>query len=405
MKRILSILLICTILIPSLIIPENVKAETLGDIKRKLAQLEKELQENTNQKQLTEAQINEAYQNIDNINANINQINADKVRILEEIEQLNENIVHKDKEIKEIINFVQVSNGESAYLEYAFGAKDFTDFIYRVAIAEQLTNYNEQLINDYNQMIEDNKKKQIELKNKETSLKQEQVKLQKELEKLGDQLKQIEGIGADKKEQIRLQKEAINLYENQLGCKDDEDIATCGRSVLPPGTAFYRPLMSGYVTSNYGNRCVQLPSGWDCSGHNGLDFSTSGSNVPVYGVGTGIVVGITERSSCGGNMVYVNHIINGQTYTSVTAHLRRINVSMGQRVTKDTIIGIMGGDPSIEYWDGCSTGAHAHISIATGLYLTDYFNWNQFAASLFDPRAVINAPVVGGYFKDRITKY
>ena len=65
----------------------------------------------------------------------------------------------------------------------------------------------------------------------------------------------------------------------------------------------------------------------------------------------------------------------------------------------------MGGNPVTEWWDGCSTGEHVHVSIAYGLYLTDYYDWYTFAASLFDPKSVINSPAVGGYFKDRITKY
>lgn len=405
MKKGLSILLIFALVIPSLILPENVHAETLGDLKKKLAQLEKEMQNAKEEEELTEAQINQTYQNIDSINANINQINTDMVTLTNEINSLNEEIVNKNKEIKDIVNFVQVSNGESAYLEYAFGAQDFTDFIYRVAISEQLTKYNEELIEEYNQMIENNKNKQVELKNTQASLKSKQGDLQKELSKLGSKLSEVQGISIDKEEEIRLQKEAIDLYENQLGCKDHEDIATCGRDTLPPGTAFFRPLISGYVTSGYGNRCVLLPGGWDCSGHNGLDFSTSGYNVPVYSIGTGMVVGITRRSSCGGNMVYIQHNINGQTYTSNTAHLRSISVSIGDRVTKDTVIGIMGGNPVTEWWDACSTGDHVHVSIAYGLYLTDYYDWYTFAASLFDPKSVINSPAVGGYFKDRITKY
>ena len=53
-------------------------------------------------------------------------------------------------------------DGESAYLEYTFGARDFTDFIYRTAVAEQLTKYNETLIDEFNKSIEESKQKQEE---------------------------------------------------------------------------------------------------------------------------------------------------------------------------------------------------------------------------------------------------
>ena len=48
------------------------------------------------------------------------------------------------------------------YLEYVFTATDFTDFIYRMAIAEQLSDYNEKLISDYEDLIIENEKKKEE---------------------------------------------------------------------------------------------------------------------------------------------------------------------------------------------------------------------------------------------------
>ena len=52
------------------------------------------------------------------------------------------------------------------YLDYAMGAKTFTDFIYRVAISEQLIEYNDSLVDEYNDLIVKNKEKQQSLKKK-----------------------------------------------------------------------------------------------------------------------------------------------------------------------------------------------------------------------------------------------
>ena len=54
--------------------------------------------------------------------------------------------------------------------------------------------------------------------------------------------------------------------------------------------------------------------------------------------------------------------INGVNYTSVYMHLRKLYVSKGDVVSKDTQIGLMGGNPSTEYWDSCSTGQHLHLT-------------------------------------------
>ena len=69
-------------------------------------------------------------------------------------------------------------------------------------------------------------------------------------------------------------------------------------------------------------------------------------------------------------MLYIQHIVNGTRYTSGYFHLSHINVRVGDMVTQNTVIGGVGGNPGIEWWDGCSTGTHLHLQLAYGLYLT-----------------------------------
>ena len=45
---------------------------------------------------------------------------------------------------------------------------------------------------------------------------------------------------------------------------------------------------------------------------------------------------------------------------------------VGDYVDQNTQIGVMGGNPSVTYWDKCTTGTHLHFSVARGLYLKDY---------------------------------
>ncbi len=407
MKKLSCIIFSICLLIPYVFVPDVVQAQTLRDLKNELDAKLEEYQNNQEEQQLTQDQIDSINANINSIRANITNINNEIVELSKEIEDLEVDIEEKDKQIKEIMNFVQISNGESAYLEYAFGAQDFTDFIYRVAVSEQLSKYNSDLIDEYNQMIEDNKQKQIDLDAKKENLSAQQVSLNAELDKLGEQMNSLLDTSISIEEEIKLQRELIQIYEDR-GCDLDEDIKTCGRELLPTTTAFYRPLETGYITSEYGDRCYSLNGKWTCSFHSGLDFSTSQKeNTPVYAVGTGLVVGMTIRSSCGGNMVYVQHrLSNGQTYTSGYAHLRSINVSKGDVVTRDTVIGIMGGDPNREWWDKCSTGGHVHIIMANGLYLTDYSSWSTFMSKTFNPRIMINTPSgLYNWFYDRLSKY
>lgn len=366
----------------------TVHAQTLGDLEKELTDKKKELEDNKNKKSLTQSEMNTINDNIKSIQNTIGQIQTDTVRLTNEITELNEEIIVKQEEIKKIISYFQISSGESAYLEYVMGASDFTDFIYRSAVTEQMTNYNDELIESYNATIKANEEKKVELAEKEVELKKQQTSMREEYQKLKSEMSVYSSEEMVITDAIKSLQETIKVYKDK-GCKSSEDISTCGKSVLPPTTAFYRQLASGYVTSWYGGR--------DCSdprvscGHYGIDLSVGGSNIPVYSIGTGVVAVIPARSSCGGNMVFVHHkLTNGKTYTSVYMHLYRINVSVGQTVTKDTVIGIMGGGPTTP-WDYCSTGAHSHLGIATGLFGIDY-GWDYLKSHYINPASVVNFP-------------
>ena len=199
-------------------------------------------------------------------------------------------------------------------------------------------------------------------------------------------------------EEIKMQKEAIDYYQNQLKCNLDENLATCGRDKLPANTAFYRPIISGYVTSEFGQRTFDY--------HYGIDLSTTQDNAPVYAAANGVVISVVYKSSCGGTKVYVHHNVRGQTYTTSYVHLREALVSKGDVVTTNTQIGVMGGNPYRETWDKCSTGTHLHFQIANGLYLKDYMYWSTYQSKSFNTRNAINLPA-GKYnwFTNRTTKY
>lgn len=402
MKKFLLIIMSLLIILPNV-----VEAKTLGELKKELEAFELEQKQNEYNKQITQEQLNKNYAAMASANKKIEEITNERKQLTKDIEELTENIEKKDKEMKDIINFLQIANGESAYLEYAFGAQDFTDFIYRVAVSEQLTKYNYELIKEYNSLIEQNKQKKEELNVKEKELENAQKQYAKEIEKLGSQLEKIGDLKLSLSDQIKAQKEAIDMYQNKLGCKDDEDIETCGRNYLPPGTSFYRPTDSGYITSEFGHRCFVLNGGWYCDFHNGNDISDSSYTPPVYSSANGVVSLILYQTSCGGNQVFIQHNINGVTYTTHYAHLLSVNVTKSQVVNTNTIIGYMGGIPNLTTWDSCSTGQHLHFSMAKGLHPdgTDGW-WSHFIASQLNPREYVNFPN-GLYnrFTDRITKF
>ena len=414
---------LATAMIASIILyPFQAKAETLGDLKAKLAKAEEEYKNASAEAEKTQDQIDTNNQTVENLKKEVSQLQEDIKKLQNDIDELNKKAEKLDGEVKKVISFVQISSGDNAYLEYAFGAQDFTDFIYRMAVSEQVSGYNEDLIDEYDKTVADTKKKQTEMDTKKTNLKEKQATLEEETKKLGEHLTEVTDIKMSAKDEIEMQKEAIKVLEN-MGCSDNEDTKTCGRippvnggssspgtgssgiGTLPPGTSFLRPIIEGYVTSEYGYRLNPATGVYEL--HEALDVSRKGT-VPIYPAADGVVIGTRYRSNCGGNMIFIIHTVNGKKYTTEYAHLRRIDVSVGQVVTQNTQIGIMGGDRNSEWWDSCSTAQHLHFGIAHGHYLKDYMSWNTFIANTYDPRQTVNFPWSGGatdYFKDRTTMY
>ena len=405
-KKITCTLLIVIIMTVTFVLPptNNVHAKTLRDLKAELADAQARYQSGKSDRELTEKQIADKRNKVNEINREIDKVQQEIIDLGNEIEQLEIDIQNKEKEIKQIMNYYQLSSGESAYLEYAFNAADFTDFIYRMAISEQLSSYNDKLVDEYNQMIEDNKAKQKDLQNKTVALNAKQVELEKELNDLGSHLSDVLEINVSIEDEIKSLKELIDTYENVYNCSLDDNLDTCTAKQLPIGTQFYRPVISGRVSSNYGGRTYWLNGKQVTDYHYGIDFA-SPHGTDVYAIANGRVAWITRKASCGGNMVYIHHTVNGKDYTSGYFHLATINVSVGDVVTYNTVIGTVGGVPSIETWDGCSSGAHVHLQMSTTHIEEKEGFYTRFTARRLNPREVVNIPSLGTSITSRTTMY
>ncbi|QDI91853.1 M23 family metallopeptidase [Salicibibacter halophilus] len=102
--------------------------------------------------------------------------------------------------------------------------------------------------------------------------------------------------------------------------------------------------------------------------HNGIDIG--GSGVPVNSSESGEVSYVGYMSGYG-NTVMVTHQIDGQTITTLYAHLASSNVSVGDSVSRSEQIGIMGNT-------GNTTGPHLHFEVHEG-------GWEGSGVNTVDP--------------------
>src|SRR5699024_10917532 len=102
--------------------------------------------------------------------------------------------------------------------------------------------------------------------------------------------------------------------------------------------------------------------------HKGVDIAAGkGTQVMAAesGVVTKVVTGCGEgpsSHSCGGgfgNVIYITHLIDGRTVTTVYGHLSSVNVSNGQTISRGQVIGGVGNT-------GQSFGYHLHFEVHEG---------------------------------------
>ncbi len=386
-KKILFIVLICLVFSFT-----NVNAETLKHLKEQLARDEANQAAIVKRKKDVQNKINSSKSEISTLENNIIKYEKETDDLLNDIDNLESDIDKKKDEIDSLLSFLQISNEDNVYLEYVFKSKTFSDFIYRSSVVEQLTKYNDDLIDEMYNMIEEDNKLQTELKNKisksESSIKQ----LGNKLVNYGIDMSDLENAHADVMEDIKTRKKTIAYYEKVYKankCKEDIDLTTC--MVSSSADKFIRPLTKGTISSEWGYRICPI-HGREI--HSGIDIAVA-LNTPVYAAAAGTVSAITTKSSCGGNIVTINHNIKGKAYRTTYMHLASINVKIGQVVNINTVIGKSGGGgftlKKNGGWDRCSTGAHLHFTIRSG--------WS--GSNSLNPRSFVSFPSKGKSFSSR----
>ena len=375
MKKISSVILL--ILLAVFIIPVNTNAKTLKQLEDEVNKFTADLESKNNQIAANDAEVAEIKKKIADYENQISEIKSETEVLEQEIEESNNEIAEKSEQSKSLFQYLQVSEGENAYVEYIFGATDVTDMVYRMAIVEQLTEYNEQVMDDLTKLIEDNKQRKEELavKNQELEkltdeLEAEQSKINAETAAIKDAMPSVEKQKEEAEKQL--------AYYKKLGCGENEDITSCEMRVngnsVPSASGFYRPMVSGYVTQN-----------WMNAGHLGIDLSNTNKTIEIYPVASGVVFA-KYYDTYGALVLKIRHNVNGRYIYSTYAHLSAWYVNVGDVVTPDTVIGRMGNT-------GYSFGAHLHLELTTcDWHAGGGCTWATYQKSTINPRQYIGFP-------------
>ena len=127
-------------------------------------------------------------------------------------------------------------------------------------------------------------------------------------------------------------------------CKEHDDMLKCIPAIQPVSNKDLKKTASGY-----GVRVDPIYK--TTKFHEGMDFSAN-IGTPIYATGNGTVTKAGWQSGYG-RVVVINH---GYGYETLYAHMNKINVRVGQKVTRGEVIGEVGNT-------GKSTGPHLHYEV------------------------------------------
>lgn len=391
-KYIISFSLIA-LMLSSIVFPISAsaasKATTLGELKGELAALKAKKANTENKKQMAKSEINQKNNAINNAYKEIEVSENKIVEAKNDIEQTKTTISDYEQKTKELMKFYQIMNGDNEYLEFITDSANMTELIMRMDAVESIAQYNKDMLKKLEDTISSLEQKQVDLKNYEVQLNKNISTYENRIKELDSSLVALSDISMSIDDEINMTANSIKYYQN-LGCKDDQKLETCVNDLN--NTGWLRPVSKGVMTSMFGWRNVSGQSSY----HSGVDIGVP-EGTTVYATAAGTVINLVRKSSCGGNQVYVQCIVNGQKYTVQFAHLLSINVNVGQKVNTQSIIGYSGGKSTATRnggYDRCTTGAHLHYGVSRGYYTS----WSSYVSNLIAPPGF---PGKGGSFSSR----
>ncbi|SHF88921.1 murein hydrolase activator EnvC family protein [Ornithinibacillus halophilus] len=369
----------------------------IASLENKLSDTEAAIKSKENEITSTNQEITKLNDRIEELKVEIENLREEIKNLKKEIKELENKISKREEMLKDRLRNIQKNGGDLKYLEVLLGSTSFSDFISRAAalsvvmkqdeaIMESLAKDKEVIQNKKTQVeenksvveenkseVEGNKKtveeKKVELEGQKTELvalqgqldsqKQDKQSLMTKLQREHEILDEIQlDIEEERKiiaAEVEAKQKAIAMAERkkkeleQLNKKPENNSSN-------PNGIFSSPVV-GRESSPFGMRWHPIFHMY--RNHDGIDYAVATGTV-LRAPADGVVS--TARWAGGfGNTIMISHYINGQSYTTLMAHLSSIEVYVGQEVTEGQVIGKTGNT-------GDSTGPHLHFEVHPGGY-------------------------------------
>ena len=417
-KRLVSIMagVMAAIMLLSLIlslIPTKVNAASSSEIKKQIAQLKEDKKELEAQMKDVQKQTEENEDEIAGLVEQKDAIDQEIFLLYEQIENINQQlsayallIADKQDELDEAQDHLSAlseknrarirameEDGEVSYWSVLFKANDFSDFLDRLSMIEEIAASDRRRLEEMDAAAAEvavakaglaAEKDELELVKDEMDaaqviLDEKRAEADAVLAELVQRGFELEVLYAEMEAQEEEFLEEIAQKEKEYNeAKRQEWIQYMSTYVTqPPATqpgssggssggsssggtvsssGWLRPCAYRCVSSPFGNR--DAPTAGASTNHQGIDLSAP-EGTPIYASRTGVVTAATFGKSAG-YYVSINH---GDGFSSIYMHMTRYVVSKGQAVSAGQVIGYVGST-------GVSTGPHLHFGISyNGTYV------------------------------------
>lgn len=375
-KKVISTVLVSLLLLGTSALPS--RADQLGEN----IQQQKEVQ---NQKDQARGQLNKLTYTAENMKNQIAQLETQvaaaqtaldqkKVAYVQAQKQVTSAQLELDQKQKELDDRRLAlgkrargiyESGQISHLELLFQSSDLSDFITRMEYFSKLVDNDRQLLADI-----ESQKVQIAQKKSELQLKRDQAA---ELEA------QAASVSADLEKKKSQQRDALdqNLKAQQAAFDEVDRLEAESKALTEKirklqaaqagkgsqtgsanGTISTWPVPGYYeITSPFGWRTHPITK--KRSMHTGTDVGAP-TGTKLYAAGAGVVI-MAGWNTAYGNMTIIDH---GNGISTLYGHQSRLDVSEGQSVDANQVIGAVGST-------GWSTGAHLHFEVRVGGNPTD----------------------------------
>ena len=366
MKRFLKILIIMLLLISNLGV-STIYAAELTDLQEQQTQVQANQDMATTQLQAVKEELTQNLQQVQELNNNIAQYEAEITNYNNQIVNLQNDISKTEEDIKKAEENYKAQKkllddrlitmyeaGTTEYLDVVLSSKTITEFLsnyYLLSILAAMGKDFLDTIEKQKKIIEDQKKKLEEQKNQVNTSKEEKEKAAIILENTRVMKNTYTSQLTDQEKQIQSE---IDAYQTQLNQLESEIQAITANSlIINPnyiGGEMLWPV-PGYtkLSSTFKMRVHPITGVYKL--HTGIDIPAPiGTN--FLAANEGVVVKANYNTAYG-NMVMIDH---GGGVSTLYAHGDKIMVTLGQIVKKGDVVLQTGNT-------GNSTGPHAHFEV------------------------------------------